>query len=202
MGIVYGDQYFNKSPRADHWVSLIGPGFWNTHHYCYALANVRRAEAAGVDAQRRTYLYKKAVADYYYTIVNSPSDLPLLPEIYTRMGEAYLRLNDLANAATAFGRAQELKPAYWPAYVRWIDVLIKLKRLNDAADLALRGLRHAPNSEDLRQRYIAAGGDPARLSALEAELKSVNDETASNKNRAVPSAPANDGGAVRVDAGK
>ena len=166
MGIVYGDQSFNTSPRAAHWVSLMGQGFWSIHHYCYALAHVRGAEEAGVTPQERKFIYGRAIQDYLYTLNNSAPDMVLVPEILVRLGEAYLKVGDTANAYSAFEKARRVKPDYWPAYSRWVSVLIKSNLRSEALALARQGLAHAPASEVLRRQYTSLGGDPSKVVAV------------------------------------
>ena len=168
QGILYGDQYSNTSPRATKWVAMMGDSFWAIHHYCYALANVRRADAGGMSPQMRNHLYFKATQDYLYTINNSAADMVLVPEILVRLGEAHLKLNDLGQAYDAFERARQKKPDYWPAYSRWVDVLIRINKRKEAHDLAEVGLRHAPQSEVLRKQFESVGGDPTKVIRVEA----------------------------------
>lgn len=168
QGILYGDQSYNTSPRAAKWVGMMGEGFWAIHHYCYALANVRRAESAGVSAQVRSHLYLKATQDYIYTLNNSAADMVLVPEILVRLGEAHLKLGDPGQAFSAFEKARQKKPDYWPAYSRWVEVLMRLNKRNEARDLAELGLRHAPNSEVLRQQFDAMGGDYRKVVPINA----------------------------------
>ena len=166
MGILYGDQYYNPSPRAAHWVALMGQGFWSIHHYCYAMAHVRQAEMAGVTQPQRKFIYGRTIPDYLYTLNNSAPDMVLVPEILVRLGEAYLKVGDTANAYSAFEKARQVKPDYWPAYSRWVDVLIKSNLRKDALALARQGLAHAPASEVLRRQYISLGGDPSKVVAV------------------------------------
>lgn len=166
MGILYGDQYYNPSPRAAHWVAMMGQGFWSIHHYCYAMAHVRQAEMAGVTQQQRKFIYGRAIKDYLYTLDNSAPDMVLVPEILVRLGEAYLKVGDTANAYSAFEKARRVKPDYWPAYSRWVDVLIKSNLRKEALALARQGLAHAPASEVLRRQYISLGGDPSKVVAI------------------------------------
>ena len=166
MGILYGDQYSNPSPRAAHWVALMGQGFWAIHHYCYALAHVRGAEEAGVTPQQRNFIYGRAIQDYVYTLNNSAPDMVLVPEILVRLGEAYLKVGDTANAFSAFEKARRVKPDYWPAYSRWVSVLIKSNLRSEALALARQGLAHAPASEVLRRQYTSLGGDPSKVVAV------------------------------------
>jgi tetratricopeptide (TPR) repeat protein len=164
QAIRYGDANGpNASPRAKYWVSLMGKTFWAMHHYCWGLISLHRSEAPGLQPVLRKGLLQSAVADYRYVINNSTPDFVLLPEIYTRMGEAYLLLSNPGAAYEAFLRARELKPDYWPAYSRWADVLIRIGQKTEAKQLVESGLRHAPESKALLAQYRQLGGDPRRI---------------------------------------
>jgi tetratricopeptide (TPR) repeat protein len=187
MGILYGDQYYNPSPRAPHWVALMGQGFWAIHHYCYALAHVRRAEEAGVSDQQRKFIYGRAIKDYLYTLNNSAPDMVLVPEILVHLGDAYLKVGEVGNADAAFAKARRIKPDYWPAYSRWVDVLIKLKLKKDAYALVRQGLAHAPDSEVLRRQFVSLGGD---LSSVAAASPAASAASAATKAASAPEAAA------------
>jgi tetratricopeptide (TPR) repeat protein len=154
------------SPRAPYWLSLMGTDFWHMHHYCYALAYMMRAEAAGVTPQQKKYLYLRAISDYNYVIKNALPSMALMPEVMYKVGELQLLMENPGAASDAFERARQLRPDYWPAYTRWADVLAGLKRHNDALALVREGLRHSPDAKELLARatkYEAAGGRAAPL---------------------------------------
>lgn len=163
--IRYGDASYNKSPRADHWVSLMGKAFWAMHHYCWALTNFQRSAAAGIGALRRKGLYDEIIQDLYYVINNVPKDFLMLPEIYLRVGDAELLRDNVVAAIEAFQKSAALKPDYWPAYTRRIDLLVKFRKTADAKALAAEGLQFAPQSVELIQRFRKLGGDPATVMA-------------------------------------
>ena len=161
--IRYGDAYYNKSPRADHWVGLMGKTFWAMHHYCWALTNFQRIKVAGIQPIVRAQLLSEIVQDCGYVIENAPKDFVMLPEIYLRVGEAQVLRNMPAEALKAFQTAASLKPDYWPAYVRSVDLQVKLKLTANAKATAAEGLRFSPQSKDLLQRFRSLGGDPASI---------------------------------------
>ena len=141
----------------------MGKTFWAMHHYCWALTNFQRIKAAGVQPIVRAQLLSEIVQDCYYVIENSPKDFVMLPEIYLRVGEAEALRNKPAEALKAFQTAASLKPEYWPAYARGVDLLIKLKQPANAKTMAAEGLRFSPQSKDLVQRFRSLGGDPASI---------------------------------------
>jgi tetratricopeptide (TPR) repeat protein len=164
-----GGGYTNKSPRAGKWVSLMGTDFWHMHHYCRALRDMRRAQAANISKRDRDFVLARAISDFEYVLNNCQPSMVLMPEVYLRMGETFLLQNKAGDAATAFEQARKLKPDYWPAYDRWIGVLMDLKQFDSARRLANEGLSHAP-------------GQPQLL----ARLKTINDRSGQ---RATPAAP-------------
>jgi tetratricopeptide (TPR) repeat protein len=178
QGILYGDQYGNPSPRAAHWVALMGQSFWAIHHYCYALAAVRRADEAGIPDRQRRFIYGRAIQDYLYALNNSAPDMVLAPEILVHLGDAYLKVGQVSDADAAFAKARRIKPDYWPAYSRWVDVMIKLKLNKGAYALARQGLAHAPDSEILRRQFVSLGGDPASVAAAAPAASAASAATA------------------------
>jgi len=169
IGFKYGDAYHNTSPRAAHWVGMMGKSFWAMHHYCWALINIRRSQAAGVPPATRKYLLENAIADCTYVLQNSSADFILLPEIYTRIGETHLMLANPAPAYEAFAQARSIKPDYWPAYQRWAEVLIKSGQKAEAKKLVAEGLRHAPDAKPLLDQYRQLGGNPAEIRPIAKE---------------------------------
>ena len=164
QGVLYGAHgSHDDSPRAAEWVAKMGEDFWHMHHYCYALRDMRQATEAGASPSRKTYLYLRAVGDLMYVVNNCQPSMPLFPEVYLKLGEVYLLQGNVVDAKVAFERARLIRPDYWPAYTRWIDVLVPLKLHKEAKALAEEGLRHAPDAEPLRQAFIRLGGNPAAV---------------------------------------
>jgi tetratricopeptide (TPR) repeat protein len=151
QGFKYGDAYFNTSPRAKHWVGLMGPS-------CWGLIKMRRATAAGVPKVLRDGGLKAAIGDYEYVLYHSTPDFVMLPEVYLRIGEAQLLLNDYGAASDAFAQARSKKPGYWPAYVQWAEVLVKIGKKQEALALIEECLRLTPSEPALRAPYERMGG--------------------------------------------
>jgi len=163
QAIRYGNASYNPSPRASYWVSLIGQSFWALHHYCWGLLHVRRSEAPGLPQVQRIGMLNTAINDYFYVINNAPRDFILAPEIFLRIGEARLALGQYGPAFESFQRARELKPDYWPAYLRWVDHLMRTNQRAAAKELAMEGLRHAPSSIELADRFRKLGGGASKV---------------------------------------
>jgi hypothetical protein len=154
QGVYYGDAT-NPSPRAPYWLGVIGPDLWHMHHYCRALVMERRAAQPGISPGTKSQALLRANADYEYMInVGSPKD-PLMPEILLRYGDLLVQMNNLPEAERRWQQARDLKPDYWPAYTRWIDVLMGLKLFERAGQLTQTGLQHVPDNRELLERASA-----------------------------------------------
>ncbi len=163
MGFKYGDAYSNTSPRAAHWVALMGKDFWAMHHYCWAQINMGRSMRAGVSAQTRKGLWESARGDYMYVIKQAAQNFVMLPELYTRLGEVELLLAKPDRANLAFAKARILKPDYWPAYSKWADFLIKIGKRAEALKIVSLGLEQSPDAKVLLEQYRILGGKPTDL---------------------------------------
>lgn len=146
------------SAKAAQWVSKLGEGFWGLHHYCWALIRITRANQPGVSPQARRGQYEAAINDYLYVLANAPRDFILAPELYLRIGEAFIQLQSFGSALDAFKRAREAKPDYWPPYVRWAAVLQGIGKKREALAHLEEGLRLMPNERSLIEPYERYGG--------------------------------------------
>jgi len=157
-GIVWGDASFNRSPNATYWEGVLGEDFWHLHHYCYALANLRRAQAPGVDPIRKKFLLGKVLGDYQYMVRNSRREFVLLPEIMVRIGDVQWMLGNQSEALNVYMDAVQLKPDYGHAYVRWAETLQSVKLTSQATEVLERGLKSAPQSPEVRAAYTKLTG--------------------------------------------
>lgn len=173
MGFGYGDAYYNTSPRAPYWVSRMGQGFWAIHHYCWALINLNRALRMSSATAERVGTLKKVLGDYLYVIEHTKADFVLLPEVFTRLGDVQLLLNDVGSANDAYAKARALKPDYWPAYAQWAEFLVKKGLRADALKVIETGLQHAPDARPLADLYRSLGQDPSKVKALQAPAPPV-----------------------------
>jgi hypothetical protein len=163
MGFDYGDSSYNTSPRAGHWVALMGKGFWAMHHYCWAQINLSRAQRSGVSPQFKRSTLEGVRADYQFVLNRTPADFIMLPEVFSRLGEVELILANPKGANYAFERARELKPDYWPAYSHWAEYLIRAGKKAEAKQLIQTGLEHSPNAKVLLEQYRMVGGKPSEI---------------------------------------
>jgi hypothetical protein len=180
QGIKWGDQYYNPSPRAAYWVSVMGKTFWAMHHYCWGLIHVHRAKAAGVPPTMRDAMVASAIGDYYYVIKNATPGFIMLPEIYVRVGEAEMLRRNSVGALEAFATSRELKPDYWPPYVRGAEVLEHLGKKVQARSLLEEGLRLMPNEPALRMPFERLGGRLADVQPIASARRASDAATATD----------------------
>jgi|APEBP8051073352_1049397.scaffolds.fasta_scaffold04293_3 tetratricopeptide (TPR) repeat protein len=160
----YGDSSYNTSPRAKTWVAKMGETFWAMHHYCVGLVKRNRALRAGVSPTERKFLMESAVGEYAYVLNNlKDPNFVLLPEIYTRVGEAQLVASNPGAADKAFARARAIKPDYWPAYSQWAEYLMQIGKQAEAKQLVKAGLEQAPQARMLIEQYRLLGGKPSEI---------------------------------------
>ena len=163
QGFGYGDAFSNTSPRAGHWVGLMGNSFWHMHHYCWARISMNRAQRSTTPPRRKKALWEAALSDYQYVIDHVPGDFVLLPEVYTRKGEAELLLGQPNKANEVFARARQLKPDYWPAYSNWAEYLIKVGKRAEALKVVAEGLSYSPEARVLLEQFKILGGKPSDI---------------------------------------
>jgi len=152
QGNVAGN-YFKPDNEAG-WRNQLGSNFQHIHHYCWGLVSLARAYKAGQTDAERKHRFGRAIADFDFSIERSTPDFVLLPEMYSKAGQAYLGLRDEKNAEIAFKKAWEANPEYWPAYLWWAQRLMKQGRQREALAVAEEGLKNAPGSKPL-ERLIA-----------------------------------------------
>jgi tetratricopeptide (TPR) repeat protein len=152
-----------RTQKSYYWQEVLGNGFCHLHHYCWAEVHLLRANKMSTPAVERKRQFGYAANEFNYVIKNSPPDFILLPEVFTRKGEAELRIDDFINANKSFAKARALKPDYWPAYTGWIEALIRAGRKEDAKALAKRGLEYSPKARLLIEQYKRLGGDPQEI---------------------------------------
>ena len=159
QGFGYGDAYSNTSPRAGHWVGLMGKSFWAMHHHCFGIYKMRTAALPGTPALARKHNLEGAVGEFNYVIENTPPNFIMLPEVFRMRGDAQLKLSRLADANESYAVARRLKPDYAPAYINWADELIRTGLKKSALALLESGLRVAQDSKELRASYAKLGGN-------------------------------------------
>lgn len=152
-----------NSPRYHQWVSVMGESFKHMHHYCWAQLSVMRAMKSSSSGQARRGLLENARSDCEYVVGNSAPNFILLPEIYTRLGDIELMLKNPNGANSAFARARQLRPDYWPAYSHWVEFLIRAGKRDEARQLLKTGLEYSPSAKVLLEQYRQVGGKASEI---------------------------------------
>lgn len=163
QGFKYG---YKQSPNSRRWENAMGNTFWDMHHYCWARININRANRPGIPKSIRFSIISNVIADYDYVLNKAPSDFILLPEIYTKKGEALLQIKQIDAAKSAFEHARALKPDYWPAYSQWAEYLISIQRHNEALKVVQEGLKYNSESRVLKEQWKLLGGKEHELPVL------------------------------------
>lgn len=176
-----GANFTNRSPRAGKWLSLMGTDFWHMHHYCRGLRAMYRLQRPGLSRIDRTFLIQNAISEFQYIFDRAAPTMPLMPEVYLKLGEVQLIANDLGAANLAFEQSRALKPDYWPAYERWARVLINLKQWETARELVLKGLSHSPDEPNLTAQLRTIEAAAGRRNAPPRAAASAGVETAREK---------------------
>jgi tetratricopeptide (TPR) repeat protein len=159
MGLRPGASSDSMGPGAAQWFRLMGKAFQAMHHHCWALINEGRAMRAGVAPAQREGLLNRVVADNQFVIANAPPDFIMLPDIYTKIGDAYALLLRPAQAIEAYTEALRRKPDYWRPYSRWANLLAANRDRKGALTVLETGLRAVPPEKTLRAQYKQLGGD-------------------------------------------
>lgn len=159
QGFGYGDASYNTSPRAGHWVGLMGKSFWAMHHHCLGIYKIHRAALPGIPAHVRKHHLESAVDEFNYVIENSTPNFIMLPEVFRMRGDVQLKLGRLADANESYAIARRHKPDYAPAYINWADELARTGLKKSSLALLEDGLRVAPDSKELRASYAKLGGN-------------------------------------------
>ncbi len=161
-------QHWRHSPQAPKWEALLGPVFWDMHHYCWALIHLLRASRPGLTKQDRDFQHVRAINDFYYVINQALDrglkDFVMLPELYYRSGQSYIQTGDMGAALGEYDKAIAVKPDYWPAYLGKAEVFEKVGKRKDAREMLERGLQHAPGEPRLVAALAKLGGDSASTS--------------------------------------
>ncbi len=163
MGLRPGASSDSLGPGAGQWLRSMGKAFQAMHHHCWALINERRAMRAGVAAPQREGLLNRAIADNVFVISNSPPDFIMLPDIYTKIGDANALLSRHAQALEAYGEAVRRKRDYWRPYSRWAELLASNRNVKGALSVLEEGMRQVATEPNLPAQYKRLGGDPERF---------------------------------------
>lgn len=147
------EKYYKKYYRDDvtrKWQSALGDNYNHYHHFCWGIVSISRAYRLPSQGGRGG-MAKLAIDDIGYMLEHATPDFILLPEVYTKLGEALLLARDERRAEAAFRKAWEIKPDYWRAYVWWGQHLLNAGKPGEALTIAEAGLKNAPDVRALQE---------------------------------------------------
>jgi tetratricopeptide (TPR) repeat protein len=130
----------------------MGPIFNAVHHYCLGLMRTNRAVLLARTQQSRKFYLESALNEFTYVTDRAPADFVLLPEIHTKKGENFIRLDKAGPGIKELERAIELKADYWPAYAALSDYYKKTGDVTKARQLLDHALKYSPDSVALKRR--------------------------------------------------
>ena len=146
-------KYYNKYLRdglVRKWQSALGSNYGHYHHFCWAIVLTMRAYRSSSPYGSTRQMASYAVGEVSYSLEHATPDFILLPEVYTKQGEAFLLARDDRNAEAAFRKAWEIKPDYWRPYVWWGQHLLNTGKFGEALAVAEEGLKNAPEVKALQ----------------------------------------------------
>ncbi len=117
-----------------------------------------RAYKFGLTSQRGKSELTSAIDNFDYTLRYTHSDSPIRPELFTKIGEAYVGLRDYLKAENAFKQAIVEKPDHAPAYLMWAHFLMKNGKAREALAVAEEGKKHVPESKSLDKLIVDIKG--------------------------------------------
>jgi len=128
------------------------------HQYCDCIRFTNRAHSALGTWYEMEFYLKIGIAGCDYVLSHTKPDFYMRPEVHLQKGKA-LRLYKKEGEATAeFMEAIKGNPELAGAYVELADTQASNKKPQEAFKTVSEGLRHAPDSKQLKRRYTELGG--------------------------------------------
>ncbi len=138
-------------------LKVLGEQFKNVHHLCTGLNFLNRyyRNMSAPDAKSNL---ARALLDFNYMVDHMFPNSRLAGHIHLYRGITHdLMKHDLA-AVEDYRKAIAYKPNLSKAYARLADYYKKHGQKAVALKVVTEGLRHVPNSNALKRRYLALGG--------------------------------------------
>jgi tetratricopeptide (TPR) repeat protein len=144
------------------------------HHYCAGLWHLHRASLLKAGRPLDQQL-EWAASEFDYMLGNCKNpNAPIMPEILTNQGRAFVGLKKYSDAVRVFTEAIRSNPKYVAAYVELSGVFVLLNSTGDARKILEDGLKHSPGSKVLKARLDRLGRKdetPSDLAAPEQQPK-------------------------------
>lgn len=127
------------------------------HHYCWGLGHLFRATSPRTDRTQKRFHYRQVVMEIDYTVSHSRETCLLLPEMFSKRGQALLMLEDYKGAEESFAEALERKPNYWPAYLGLAKVHMARRDVAAAKRILEQGIEKSADPRALQQMLDGLG---------------------------------------------
>ncbi|ENO82577.1 hypothetical protein ACFQ4M_04980 [Thauera mechernichensis] len=148
----------DRSAEGQRYLAQFGADNWvHMHHYCYGRVFLLRAAQASTKRDQ-DYQRSLAVKEFSYVLKAAKPDFWMRPQLNLELGRVHLLLGQAAQATALFSDAIRLNPHYQPAYLALISELRSKGQQATALTVAEEGLRHLPNSAELKKLYFELGG--------------------------------------------
>lgn len=170
------------------WSSVMGHDFLYMHHHCYGLIHMTRAYRPGLRKIDRDFQRQKAINEFEFVIEKAKNpDFIMLPEVFSRRGEAMGLLGDTLHAEESFEEAARRKADYASNYGRWAEMWIARGNRDKAKAVIERGFKNSADSKHLRQlaKLLGVTSQPAPPKTEEEDEKEAAATTEAPKSRTV-----------------
>ncbi len=147
-------------PGGGDWRAILGEQILFNNHTCYGITKINRYYKAKGAKERRAQL-EGALDDFSYSVSHLTPDFKLMPEIYMYRGVTYKLLGENAKAVSDLSKSISLDPKYSRSVAELADIYDSaFSKRDKALGLVTEGLRHNPDSKELKRRYTKFGGKP------------------------------------------
>ncbi len=147
-------------PGGGDWKTILGPQHIYNNHTCYGINRINRYYKQYGTKNKDRHL-EVALNDFDYSLGHLKPDFKLMPEIHYYRGLTYKLLKRHSEAASDFAKSINLNPKYSRSVAELADLFAgPLASPDKALPLVTEGLRHNPNSKELKRRYDQYGGKP------------------------------------------
>lgn len=167
-------------PGFESWKAVLGQEMELNNHTCYGIVKIHRYYKNFGSADKKSYL-DEALIDFNYSVGHLSPEFKLMPEIlYYRGLTRRLQGKDI-EAIPDFVKSISLDQKYTKSITELADIYDnKLTDRKKALGLVTEGLRHNPNSKELKRRYGKLGGalpypEPYEKNGNEQESEKVKD---------------------------
>ncbi len=165
-----------RSERWIYWATRLGETFPSIHHYCRGLNNYRIAHWQGRGSRDFRARVNAFIGECDFVINYAKPGFPLLPEVLTKMGQAYVDLEQWDLALIKFEEAKSVKRDYWPPYKYAAEIYHKGGQNEIARELLEKAFHYSKGLADVRELYLKAGGKSETLDKVLAESNPASAE--------------------------